>query len=101
MGVGRWDTCILKVVAHRRHREHSFWWKYLIEARDVILKMWSGLNWTVCLGRSDIGRCSSRARKLEKVRALSNFPNEARSSAANISPPEASIIEELCAQQRL
>ena len=58
MGVGRWDTCILEVVAHRRHRERSFWWKYLIEARDVILKMWSGLNWTVCLGRSDIGRCS-------------------------------------------
>ena len=39
MGVGRWDTCILEVVARRRRRERSFWWKYLIAAGDVILKM--------------------------------------------------------------
>jgi hypothetical protein len=39
MGVGRWDTCILEVVARRHRRERSFWWKYLIAAGDVILKL--------------------------------------------------------------
>ena len=76
MGVGRWDTCILKVVARRRRRERSFWWTYLIAAGDVILKMWQGLNWKICLADQILVDVFSRVRKLEKVRALSKFPNE-------------------------